>query len=370
MASSRDIEERAAEWLAKRDGGDWTGADEARLCEWLEASTLHRVAFLRLEAGWEQGNRLKALGAGLPRGEVPSVGTLEQGVVEGDAASAIAGTDFRTGREARRPWLAFAATLAVAVCGVVLLYTAGPWAADRYATPLGGMSTVPLKDGSHVTLNTASQIRVELTERERRIELAQGEAFFDVAKDPSRPFVVHAAGKRIVAVGTQFSVRKDGKDVQVVVTEGTVRLEDAEGEAVAPNLRSQPGADAGTKLTAGTMARATAGDILVQPTSLLQAEELLSWRTGYIVFREASLADAAAEFGRYNENKIVIRDPHLAAMRLTGKFRANNLEGFVRLLEESFPIEAQRISGQIVLTHASIQNEQRQGEQRQGVAAQ
>jgi transmembrane sensor len=100
------------------------------------------------------------------------------------------------------------------------------------------------------------------------------------------------------------------------------------------------------------IARSTAGNLLIQPASLPQAEELLSWRSGYVVFHETALADAVAEFNRYNERKIVIRDPQVAGMHLTGKFRANNFEGFVRLLEESFPIRTQHLSDQIVLTDA------------------
>jgi transmembrane sensor len=240
----------------------------------------------------------------------------------------------------------------VGISGAIFLYTVGPLAGDRYATPVGGMSAVPLKDGSKVTLNTGSRIRVDLTRKERRIDLAAGEAFFDVAKDPSRPFIVRAGGKRIVAVGTQFSVRNDGGSVQVVVTEGVVRLEDA--DAVLPNATKRV-PDAGVMLTAGAIARTTAGNIVIQPASLSQAEELLSWRTGYVVFRETALADAVAEFNRYNERKIVIRDPRVAAMRLTGRYRANNFEGFVRLLQESFPIRAQNSSDEIVLTDAAAE---------------
>jgi len=90
----------------------------------------------------------------------------------------------------------------------------------RYSTPVGEIASVPMRDGSKVTLNTDSQIRVTLTDSERRVDLKYGEAFFEVSKDPKRPFVVNAGGKRVIAVGTQFSVRRDANDIQVVVTEG------------------------------------------------------------------------------------------------------------------------------------------------------
>jgi transmembrane sensor len=357
MESSRQIEERAAAWLTKRDGGDWSDADQAQLMAWLEASTLHRVAFLRLEAGWEEANRLKALGAGFPRGKVPSISELQGGTPQIEAALPANGATVRAkSGVGRLRLIALAASLLVTISSAVLLYTVGPLAGERYTTPVGGVSSVPLKDGSNVTLNTASKIRVELTEKERRIDLTEGEAFFDVAKDPSRPFIVRAGAKRIIAVGTEFSVRKDGDDVRVIVTEGVVRLEDAQTSRGIANANTGLSGE-GPRLTAGVIARATAGKVLVQPTSLPLAEELLSWRTGYVVFHEAALADAVAEFNRYNERKIVIRDPRVAGMRLTGKFRANNFEGFVRLLEESFPVRTQHLPDQIVLTDATPDTE-------------
>src|SRR5262249_39417186 len=121
---------------------------------------------------------------------------------------------------------ALAASLALGIGGSgVYIYQAGMLDRDGYRTPVGGIESVPTADGSTITLNTDSQIRVALSASERRIELKHGEAYFEVAHDPNRPFVVHAGNKRVIAVGTKFSVRRDYDDVQVVVTEGKVRLE-------------------------------------------------------------------------------------------------------------------------------------------------
>jgi hypothetical protein len=116
-----------------------------------------------------------------------------------------------------------AATVLLSVVAVGYIVFSQP--GERYSTPVGGMASLPLQDGSHVTLNTASRVRVELTAGERRIDLDQGEAFFEVAKDKNRPFVVRAGDKRVIAVGTKFSVLREDSDVRVVVTEGTVRVE-------------------------------------------------------------------------------------------------------------------------------------------------
>lgn len=352
MESSRKIEEIAAAWLLKRDGGTWSHEDQGQLIAWLDSATENRVAFLRLEAAWDEMNRLQALGAGLPARTVPTPDELRQlpgwadSERSGRGVASERGAFFST-RRVRNGMrlLAVAASLVVLALGI--LYMAGPFfAGDSYSTPVGAVTSVPLRDGSSITLNTASEVRVQLTEKERLIDLARGEAFFEVAKDPARPFIVQAADKRVIAVGTKFSVRRDEDDVRVVVTEGVVRLESNAG-----STRVLPAE--GEMLSAGSVARATAGDTLVQRASLPRAEELLSWRSGYLVFDETALADAIAEFNRYNERKIVIRDPRIAAMRLTGKFRSNNFEAFVRLLEESFPIRSQHLPDQIVLTEDS-----------------
>jgi transmembrane sensor len=215
---------------------------------------------------------------------------------------------------------------------------------ELYATPIGGLASVPMADGSQVTLNTDSQIRIALSDTERRVELGHGEAFFEVSKDAARPFVVRAGNKRVIAVGTKFSVRREGNVVEVVVTEGKVRVED---RARAQGSRVDGSAD--VFLTPGSIARADDSGVLVQRKTLPEAEQQLSWRTGVLMFRDQSLGEAAAEFNRYNLRKIVIREPSVAALKIEGNFRATNVEAFVRLLESGFPVRAEAQADQIVV---------------------
>jgi transmembrane sensor len=202
-----------------------------------------------------------------------------------------------------------------------------------------------MPDGSNVTLNTDSQIRIALTDTERRVELGHGEAFFEVSKDPKRPFVVRAGDKRVIAVGTKFSVRREGDDIEIVVTEGKVRVEDG-----AAGQDSRVGGSADVFLTPGSIARADDAGVLVQRRTLPEAEEHLSWRTGWLMFRDLGLADAIAEFNRYSARKIVIQDPGIASLKIEGNFRATNVEAFVRLLESGFPVRAEVRADQILLT--------------------
>lgn len=352
-----DAERVAADWLARQDGGALAPADAAALEAWLGADTRHRVAFLRLLAAWDESRRLQALGAGWahagppPRGHwaTPAHG---HGIASlGDDAPPLpAPPDLRELRlaprthTARRPAARAVAALCLAACG--LLATWGWQSYHRvesalYGTALGGIETVSLSDGSQAILASDSLIEVQLSRRQRRIELARGEAIFDVAKDSRRPFVVDGGDREVVAIGTRFSVRRDARDLRVVVTEGTVRLQSPAG--------GKRGTRPTTLLPAGSMALVRADGVLVRSIPIADAERLLDWRNGLLVFRDATLADVAAEFNRYNARKLVVADADAGALRIGGSFRWDNAEGFARLLERGFPVRAAYAADSIVL---------------------
>jgi transmembrane sensor len=341
MSSDRsaDTEERASDWLIRRDSGHWTQVEQSQLHQWLDASTENRVAFLRLELAWEECARLKALGAGVPGDEPPPPGRWNITPFFDSPRPAVVRT---------RGWrFAVAASVLLAVLVGVGGYRLQGHGTDRYVTPVGGRASVPMIDGSKITLNTNSQLRVALTATLRRVDLHQGEAFFEVAKDGQRPFWVAAGKKRIVAVGTKFSVRRDGDDIEVIVTEGKVRVEDN-----APESRTVFAASARPPvlLTPGAIARAGDAGVLVERISMQEAETHLSWRGGVLMFRDQSLAAAAAEFNSYNVRQIVIDDAAVGALKLEGNFTATNVDGFVRLIESGFPVRATLHDDRIVLS--------------------
>ena len=343
MSKVREIEAIAAEWLAKRDSGDWTDADEQALGRWLASDTGHRVAFLRLEACWKQANRLKALGAGVPAGVVPErqfwrTPFFDRG--EPRVINAPRSADRISQGSGLRKFIGFASAAAsVLLAASLFVWRSGTLGAETYSTVVGSVTSVPITDGSTVTLNTNSRIRVAVSDHERRVELNRGEAFFEVAKDPTRPFVVVVGDRRVVAVGTKFSVRRDEQnEVRVIVTEGRVRIEPMnEAEAVP------------AELTAGAIARGAGESVLIQKRPIDEIEEALSWRKGYLVFRDTPLAEAVTEFNRYNNRRVVIDDPELAQIPIGGNFRATNLDAFVRLLEEGFGVSADVRGEEIVL---------------------
>ena len=365
MASSRQIERTAAAWLARRDGdGDgWDSSAQAGFDAWLVESTAHRVAFLRLQSAWTHSGRLKALGAGVATGVIPAPGQWTRSPFDTSEPNAAASPrpqpstqpaaeapnlrDFTfaprsTQRSPRRGRNAGAALLAVVALAV-------GWGWQRqlsvehasFLTAIGALQTVPLSDGSRATLSSDSRMQVSLSRAERRIDLDQGEAFFEVSKDRARPFVVSVGGRQVVAVGTRFSVRRDGDDLRVVVTEGTVRLESG-------NTASS-GRTPTTLLQAGSVALATNKGLLVRTGTVEEAERQLDWRGGYLAFHDTPLADATAEFNRYNTRKIVVADAEVGAMRVGGNFRWSNTDAFVRLLEQAFPVRVEQNPDQVIL---------------------
>jgi transmembrane sensor len=344
MASSAQIEETAAAWIARRDKHGLSPAEQAELTCWLQESTAHRVAFVRLNTAWQRANRLRALGAGGRSGDVPAPGEwrhsqffggVQASETQRSVQSPARAAPNATGRSFGVRALAASVALAILAGGAWYLWPS----ANSYRTAIGGLASVPLSDGSRVTLNTDSEIQLAVTDVERRVELKQGEAFFEVAQDPRRPFVVTIGDTRVVAVGTKFSVRREAADVRVVVTEGRVRVEKSEHGRAVPI----------TQLSAGSIARTGEGGVLVQEKPLPQAEEFLSWRTGFVVFHDTPLRDAVAELNRYNSRRIVIEDPELAALRITGNFRATNVDAFARLLQGAFPIHIDEVEQRIVL---------------------
>jgi transmembrane sensor len=331
----RDIEKAAAEWMVRRERASWSESEQARLDAWLSASAAHRVAFIRLQTAWADAERIKLLaknGLVVPETWRP-------------APPVTPDIPLGNGRPDRGRARSRLSAAAVAASLMLVTGLAGWhfWSlrATSYRTDVGGLSAISIKDGSTITLNTDSDIRIALSGTERRVELDRGEAFFEVAKDPERPFVVEAGDKRVIAVGTKFSVRRERNNIRVIVTEGRVRVEHSGASRVLETAMISPGA----------VAVAGAAGVLVQDKPLADAEERLSWRKGTLVFHDTQLTEAVAEFNRYNTQQIDIEDREVGALRVGGQFRSNNARGFVRLLAEAFPIQVDARDDRIVLRH-------------------
>lgn len=352
MDESTRIEREAAAWLARRDGDDWSARDEGAFLAWRDAATAHLVAFLRLETAWRGADRLRAVGAGVGAGNVPARGDWNW---SRPSAAHATGTPSALNPAAlsfaRRPavrrhsgWLfAFAGCAMACAVGAFAWRQSGHVEQQTYRTAQGTLEEIPLADGSRATLSGNSVVSVALSRRERDIDLSRGEAYFAVAKDASRPFVVHVGMREVVAVGTRFAVRRDSDGLRVVVTEGLVRLK-------SPGTNA-PGRFSTTFLPAGSVAVVDANGASVRFGTPEDAERALSWRSGILSFRDTPLAAAAAEFNRYGSRRIVMGDEKVAALRIGGNFNWANADAFVRLLEAGFPVRAERDGDRIVLRY-------------------
>ncbi|NVE00168.1 FecR domain-containing protein [Massilia sp. BJB1822] len=310
MGTAQIIEEQAAAWLARRDRGDWGAVQEWELENWLLQATAHRVAFLRLESIWRRADALDAL--------APAPQALP---------SARPAMPDRFGYWRAAAGLALASGLALMAAS--LLQGESP---QVYATRLGENKTVALAEGSRITLNTATQLRASMAADKRMVWLDSGEAFFDVAPDSTRPFVIEAGVGRITVLGTRFSVRREAGKVSVLVAEGKVRVRQDGKEVV---------------LSGNGTAALDKGGIAQSQVSPEQMRGRLGWREGRLILDQMPLAQAAAEFNRYNNRKIVIADPEVAAIKVGGSFSPTNVDGFTHLLELGFGLRAERAGEKI-----------------------
>lgn len=217
---------------------------------------------------------------------------------------------------------------------VASLYEKG--AAD-YVTRRGERLEVTLPDGSAVTLNTDTDLDVVFDGRHRTVEILRGQAFFTIAKDPLRPFVVVAGGKQIVAVGTAFDVRLEKERVEVLLVEGRVVVENVMRSSAAAPLAEA--STASIQLNPGEALVATNTDVVRTPAQ--DPERRLKWRDGLIEFDNTTLAEAVEEFNRYSVQTIRIEDPAVADFLISGVFRTNSQRKFLEAVTSLHPVSVE-----------------------------
>jgi transmembrane sensor len=219
----------------------------------------------------------------------------------------------------------------------------------HYATEVGEQLTATLTDGSQVTLDTQSALDVAFTPSERAVRLARGQIYLKVAKNHQRPFVVEAANRRIVAVGTAFDVRVEGTQVRVAMVEGTVRVEPRQGPGAATNAPHLAPIPAVT-LTAGQQLLVDAG--AVDRVTASEPNRATNWLRGQIVFDNARLTDAVAEVNRYSKTKVELADPAIGQLRLSGAFATGTPALFIEAVTSYFPVQVRRADDQRIILSA------------------
>lgn len=290
--TAKAIDAQAAVWVARMDRGPLDAQAQAEMETWLAGDSRRRGALLRAEAAW--GELGRARGLALP--EETAVRPHRRRLLVGGGAIAAGLVAGLTG------W------------GVFEL-----GAGQRISTRRGEIRRVPLDDGSLLAMNTDTRVRVGLHARERRVELAEGEAWIQVAHDASRPLVVAAGEVQVRAVGTAFAVRRLDGGAEVQVTEGVV--EAWSRRAPAKLLRLAQGDKAFISDVTGPAPSRSAP---------LEIDRRLAWREGEIVLDGDTLSEAVAEFNRHNTRRLVVDDPDLARQALVGRFRTTEPDTFAR----------------------------------------
>jgi transmembrane sensor len=215
---------------------------------------------------------------------------------------------------------------------------------------VGQQRNVTLIDGSIVTLNTNTILETDLTRRVRQLYLRKGEAHFQVAHDRSRPFLVHAGDAVVRAVGTEFKVRlRTDQHVDVVVNEGRVEVQAPAIPQQAPDVRNRPASLTTVRaLSAGEQFSTASADYAIVPVSQQQLSSELAWREGAIIFDGQPLSQAVSEIERYTDARIVVSDSRVAALRVGGRFRTDDVQGFLDGLQAALPVTIRRTADGLV----------------------
>jgi len=329
----------AAEWLVKRDRA--LGASEQdEFLQWLASDPRHGEWFA------------------LHRHLVGDFNCLAQWRPE---HSDEPNPDLLARPPRRVRWLVPVA-LAVAASVAVSVTLWRPW--ETRATPdaavsaavaaAGGYERRILEDGSTVELNRGAVVAVKFTPGERHITLSRGEALFTVAPDPARPFIVHAGGVDVRAVGTAFNVRLDSAAVEVLVTYGRVAVGQPPATPTAfTSLAATPAATrTSPEVVAGQRATISRKDPAAPKVEAVTAEEAaraLAWQVQLLDFAAVPLERAIAEFNRRNRVQFRLADDRLAQLPIVASIRSDNVEGFAKFLERAPDVEVERRDGEIVL---------------------
>ncbi len=319
--TATEVDQAAAEWAAKVDRG-LSAAEHVQFEAWRAGDVRRPGAYGRMRAISLHAERAAALG---PAFEPASFQT-------------------RASRPpASRRALMAAGGFAVVLAGLGVL-AANVLSGQRYQTRKGEVRQIALEDGSVIIMNTASKVAVHLSHQARWIMLTEGEALFDVAHDPKRPFYVSAGATLVRAIGASFMVsRLAGRPVQILVRDGVVEV-----------TRPASVATKAVRLVANTRALSPpaadtdhAATIAVTDVALPDLHRELAWRDGRLAFEGQTLEQAAGEFARYSDIRVVVEDQALAKEEIAGLYQANDPVGFAQAVATSLNARAKIDAGQV-----------------------
>ena len=321
----------AHDWQARIEAGEMAPTERRTFETWLAADPRHRTAYERAAALWREVGRIER--SALPSRSLRPL-ARERLVAWWDGA-------WRDVACQRRSLRFAGGSAMLATLLLVLLLNGLPGVPSQgrqsFETQIAETRAITLADGSTVTLGARSRVTVELEETTRHVRLRSGEAFFQVARDPARPFVVEASGTRVEALGTAFDLRHGGGGLRIAVAEGKVEVRAASATDTTVSARLS----AGQQISADR--RGALGGI-----AAIRPETVGAWRHDRLVYKGASLSDVVADANRYHEDWIFLRDEEAAQLEITAVFDARDIEGLLAALSEALPIRVQQLPGPFV----------------------
>ena len=378
------IRSEAADWVVKIHGYTYKTDnplpdDQATaLRAWLNQSEAHRQTFIKTLSSWDAMAVLEELADILPLSDSAPEPQQQAGLKHFIGKLLVVNhwlaTLIRPRQHASTKAYSYAHTSLAAITLTAIIIGSVFWSplsnnwlnpahGPDYITAIGQQASYPLDDGSIITLNTNSQVHVELSDNQRRVILSRGEVNFDVAKDPNRPFVVYAGEGMVWAVGTAFNVNYSNDYVDVIVSEGTVKVFSGVS-ATDPqqplnlinsgaNLHAQPElADSQVILDAGETVKYT--DIITakQPLQKDHLEKKLAWQVGTLIFEGETLKEAIIEISRYTNQQLIIVDPFISNTRVGGRFKTKDIDQLLHALAKGLDIKIEKGEGNRVLFSA------------------
>ena len=346
----RQIEESAAEWFVLIHSGEASEQELKEFYAWLQASDAHIESYKEYSELWDE----------LPEMDMPAAAPIElEDQPDFSEEESIAETKVRKSIALRvvsyfdnaTSWAygAVAMTLFIGMFLFTEMNTAKE-EATLYTTHYGEIRDIELADGSKVTLSAKSRLSVSLEEDIRELHLHEGQAFFDVASQFNAegskvPFVIHSGDMRVRVVGTQFDIRLLEDKAHVTVTEGVVEVD---------NHREK---DQPVKVVAGQQIAAIGPKFenVTMPQEV-NVDDIVSWKMGWLSYRDAKLGDVLTDARRFHEGRITLGKKELEDLRITTSFRVDQVEQMTNMLEGILPVKVYRESNKrIVILPRSMQ---------------
>lgn len=310
-----DPKDQALQWVSRLAAGDSDATMLAEFERWRESDVRNDHALANARRLWLM------MGIPLEKQYAPAMASLPAPA---------------TGRVARRarPLMATAASLLLAT-GIGHQWWTN-WQFDQ-VSEVGEQRTVALSDGSTMWLNTGSAADIQIDAAERHVVLARGEGYFDVVRDPRRPFTIDAGVGQVRVVGTAFGVYREGDDVVVTVQRGKVEVSGERGTSatVTPNQSVRVKSDG-----------------VVEAVKPIDAEQALSWRNGRVLFENRPIGQVLEELKRYDNRFIVVRFPEADHLRVSSMVDLARLDEWYDSLGESLPIEVRRLGPFVWISEA------------------